>query len=281
MLKLLITTLLILSCAKPTIEPAHPMSEKTQAIGEKLQELRAKAKEISLNGWLVSESCDAMLWSAISNIGNADYFRFELAEDENKPGKFYRTQSKDCYELAKSGSEWSRDMGLALLIYLYLQGDLKTIERHIAYGEANNWVMGKGLISRTYYTSALQSLWYKAAKKLGHNYGMVIVQNVYWKNLVDFEARLQAFDIFLNGEIDGAISETMFARVAEHSKRIPASGFYAFVKGKYSGGISRSVDICLDDSNIVNDYVRCDGEPCELAERIFTCQLVYNFLKGK
>lgn len=283
LMKNLFLTLLLISCAKPTVEPVEPVSDRLPEVQEKLVELFEEGIAIAdtKNTWLIADSCDSMMWSSLFGSQLEGYFKYELAEDKEISGKYYRTQDQDCFADARSGSTWSRDMALAFLVYLYSQGDLGAIEAHIAFGESQGWIMGEGARTRTIYSPALIGLWYKAAKSLGHDYGVIIVQNEYSAGKVDYQANLQMLDIYLNGIIDGAITETMLARVLEHSDRDSDSRFFHILRGIYQGPIEPAIDICLDDDERIGSHVRCDGEQCELADRVFACGILTKYLYEK
>lgn len=276
-MKKLLILLLILSCSKPTVEPVQPESNRLEELQTKLVSLIEESLPLlDENGWLVSKSCDSMLWSA--KYGTATTGINIIVAEKDETGKFYRTPSKTCFEENRSGSTWSKDMSLGLLAYLIAQRDLETIERHIAYGNSTGWIMGEGAKSRTVYSPALISLWYKAARVLGHDYGYIEVGNIYAKGLTDYQAALQMMDVYINGILDGRISETMLDRIIEHSDRDLDSRFFHILRGIYSGPIDLAINSCLDDSLSGGESVRCDDEPCELAERIFACGIITKFL---
>ena len=262
-MKYTILYFLLISCSKVT--PVVSDGDRS-AIKLKIFELENSAKTDS-NGWIVSESCDAMLWTGKACLEKTDL----LAAEDN--GKFYRTPDKRCFEDQRSGSSWSRDMSLGLLHCLIQKKDLAAIERHIDYGNKHHWIMGDGLKSRTAYSPALIGLWYKAARKLGHNYRYAEISNVYPKGLVDYQAHLQMLDIYLRGKLNGKISNIMLRRIIEHANRLPDSIFYHLLRLKYDSSHDFDLSVCLDDNHSVRDYVRCDGEHCELAERIFSCKM--------
>jgi len=269
-MKLLALTFILISCSKVLPSPRNEVVLDTSLVREKLAELELEAESLSdENGWLVSKSCDSMLWSGKACLNITDL------ESAGVDGRYYRTPSKTCFADTRSASSFSRDMSLGLLNCLIEKKNLAAIERHIEYGDENGWIMGEGAINRTYYTPALIGLWYKAARVLGHDYGYTEVSNVYPSGLTDYQAHLQMLFIHLTGTLEnGQISDSMRNRIHEHSDRIPTSGFYAALSARYGGPVDSAINLCLDDDNQVGDYVRCDDENCELAERIFTCKLL-------
>lgn len=285
-MKILYLTFLLLSCASPDVKPVEPDSNRLEEL--KSQQRRLIETAIPLlndHGWLVDDTCDAMMWTSLFGAFADVSIDISAAESETDPGKFYRTTEKTCWvegrEDQRSGSTWSRDMSISFLIYLRSQGDLETIERHIAYGEANGWIMGDGAKSRTVYSPALISLWYKTAKVLGHDYGKLEISNIWTKGLDDYQAHLQTLFIYHLGGLDGAISDTMLARIREHNERLPGSTFYSALRAKYDSGIDAVVNRCISDKRLLGDYVRCHGKPCGLAEQIFACGIVIKHLERR
>lgn len=274
------------SCAAGN-SSVEPETDQLELMQDKMLSLHEKALPLAVEneGWLVDDTCDAMMWTSLYGTATVDFINIEAAESETEPGRFYRTRQKTCWvkgrEKQRSGSTWSRDMGLSLLIYLYSQGDLETIKRHIEYGKSTpgpRWRMGEGRWARIYYSSALKSLWYQTAKKLGYDYQVLRLPNTYFKGLKDYEAHLQGLFIDHMGELYGEISDVMVSRILEHSSRLPDMAFYEYLRAKYLGNTSRIVDMCLSDTGFSGDYVRCHDKPCELAEQIFVCGRVTKFL---
>lgn len=275
----LIPLLLLASCAKPTVEPAPTMPDRLELVKSKVAELQDEARSLmDKDGLAIQDQCDAPLWNGKLATALPSEVNLEAYEQEES-GKFCRTKDCICYPNERSGSSWSRDMSLGMLSGLFAQGNLGAIERHIAYGDKRGWVMGEGAPSRTVYSPALISLWYKAARLLGRDYGYVEVGNAYPPGLDDFEAHLQMMNVYLNGEMDGAITGTMLARISEHSERLPSIRFYRSLKEKWDETFSASIDLCLDDNHIDGDYVRCSEQDCELVERLFVCNYILSSLE--
>jgi hypothetical protein len=108
-------------------------------------------------GWNSDIKCDGLLFNSLWSIGGVSV-DVELAKSAS--GKWYRHPSFNCYDLGQSASDISRDMfiGLCLWILKNKRGDV--ISDLILYGERNNWIMGRGDISRTYVSPSLQATFY-------------------------------------------------------------------------------------------------------------------------
>jgi len=278
-MKLILLTFLIISCSREKPKQQPTFDEKVQAVTEKLEDLKIQADHfVDENGWPVSESCDAMLWAGKYCTAFPDYVDITAAEID---GKFFRTPAKSCLDDFRSASTFSRDMSMGLLSCLVAKKDLEAIERHIEYGETHSWVMGEGPLSRTAYSPSLIGLWHKAARNLGHDYNVVEVGNLYPSGLIDYQAHLQVMDIYLRHKLVGFITQPMINRLNEHGERKPNSVFYKTMQKLYLGELSEPINLCLDDHNIVGEYVRCDGEACELVERIFACNLILESLRKR
>lgn len=296
-MKFLVLIFLLLSCGK--VE-STPVDIDLGPVENRIEELAQRAADlVDGNGWLVSKSCDARLWTAKACLDSTDFSAAMIGE------QYFRTPSKTCYsnflvwkklkvkrdaeldkELKaeitakmkaikhKSQSTTSRDMELGTLSCLVERRDLTAIEDHIEYGSDNAWIMGEGLITRTPYSLALIGLWYKVARVLGHDYGYTEVGNIYPKGQIDYQAHLSMLDIYNRFRMDGKISKIMLARINEHADREPECGFYQSMKSKFSGDLQPAIDICLGESKC--SYVRCDEEleKCRLAEQIFSCRII-------
>ena len=105
--------MLILSCAKPEIQPIPPVSNDAELVREKLTSLLDDAIKQSegREGWLVDDTCDAMMWTSLFGTATKSFINISAAESETEPGRFYRTRQKTCWvkgrEKQRSGSTWS------------------------------------------------------------------------------------------------------------------------------------------------------------------------------
>jgi hypothetical protein len=300
----LIIILLLSGCGKSRIKADPVYTSKVQKLkyfhDQYVEE--ANALKDPDNGWITPDDCDGMIWTckfaASRNVLDVD---IRAAEYPGNPGKYGRRPAPYCWtkEGGDQGSktEWSRDMAVAGLIpYAWLTKDLKILEEHALYGVLNKWKMGDPLDDgRTVYTPQVIGLLYKTIEALGGKKSLMASWPSVWTpGLTDYRAHLQMMQIWLQGEIaiklndadampykadsiamTTEVSETMYARIEEHAKREPSNPFYQAVYGLYSGNMDKAVDLLLDPSMPVGEYVRCDEyRRCQLAEWLFTSSIV-------
>jgi hypothetical protein len=303
---LLLCVLLVLSCSKDKREKAEPKTDdRVDQVLALYNDLVARAEQIRdpETGWLDRDGCDGMIWAGVY-AAQVDGVDIEAAEFRGEPGRFGRRPPPPCWDpvTGDQGSKttWSRDMFVAgLAVWAWHRERLDVLERHAAYGKANNWQMGEPLDDgRTLYTPAMIGLLYQMIYALGgENSANRLWPSTYPSGLTDYQAHLQVKSIYLRGEIAGqvgdadavpanpgdkalhllSVSETMYQRIEEHYQREPSDPFYSFVWGCYSGDMSPAIDALLNGT--VGTYVRCSQqEECELAHRIFVAgQLLEKF----
>lgn len=301
----------LISCTKDKDKQTPAADPRTEALKslyfEKLEEAyQVRDKD---NGWLSRNDCDGMIWSGpyAGSRGVADV-NIEAAEYPKATGKFGRRPPPWCWtkEGGDQGSktEWSRDMFIAgLLPYAWLKERRDILERHAAYGKANNWQMGEPVADgRTLYTPGLISVLFKAIHAMGGpKDANSIWPNFFPSGLVDYEAHLQVMSIWIQGEIaerlgdsdaipqgpEGdvtkpepgvslRVSNEMYLRLQEHAARQPSCALYQATYGMYSGDMGPALDSLLGSNSC--DYIRCSDDQCQLSEWIFAASLTLTHL---
>lgn len=206
------------------------------------------------HGWLESE-CDAALWNGKFSCGggNPD---LTAAEYPDEPGRFNRKPLPGCGpQFGNSRTTWSRDMGMGLMAHAWCKKDLPLLNRHAAYGEKKNWVMGSPLADGrvVYVPSTIGTLYGVIWASGGQDNPSRLFPQVYPSGLNDYTAHLQMINIWLWGEINEAkgvlqvqdISREMYARIVEHSDREPECPFYQYMRGIYDGDLGRAVETLM------------------------------------
>lgn len=276
---------LLAGCAAEKNKDAEPVESDRLGGLKEIHEARlAEAVALSDNewGWLTPEDCDGMLWSAKAAAGGQPGVNIEGSEYDT-PGRFGRRPPPDCWADGKdqgAKTTWSRDTALGLIYAAVRSSNLALLQRHAAYGEKNKWKMGEPFDDgRTLYTPSIIGLLYQAIYFLGgEDNSARKIPNVYISGLNDFQAHLQVFEILLRGEIEGGIRDVMLDRLTEHAKREPQSAFYQAALATYTGDFGRAIETCMAGGTA--GYVRCDEfRRCELADLIFSCDLVVRKLK--
>jgi hypothetical protein len=160
-------------------------------------------------GWLAREDCDGMIWAGkYASIPEVTGVNIEAAEYPGVPGKFGRRPPPWCWTPEEgdvgSKTEWSRDMFIAgLLPYAWRTGKRDILERHLAYGAANNWILGSPFDDgRVVYSPNLIGLAYSAVYALKGE----LSPHAFWPSyfdsgLTDFQAHLQVMSIWMQGEV--------------------------------------------------------------------------------
>lgn len=272
----LLSFMVLFSCAEE--KPRKNTTPKIAKLKILYQNRRAEALSLAdSNGWLVKNSCDGMLWSAKAGTAFCDQFKPEAAERE--PGRFGR-RPKPCWNEIEgdvgSKSTWSRDMLIGgLLPYIIKCKKIALLNRHIDYGRNNHWKMGlPSDESRVYYNPQIIGTLESTKRLLLNNEKIKSPIPLFLpSNLTGYEAHLQIMHIWAR-----LYTEEMDffkkARIKEHFEREPNNPLYAFMKDSLTGNFKHTINLLLDPNNRLSSYVRCDGEPCTLAEWLFVANLV-------
>lgn len=285
MKRILLLSVLLISCGKDKDQIDPVPSPRLQELKEAFEKNQALALELRdpATGWISVSDCDAMIWAGkySCSLGEASTVNLRASEYPEQPGRFDRRPPPFCWtkELGDQGSKttWSRDMGIAGLIpAAWCKKDLKLLEDHAAFGEANNWNMGEPVADgRGIYSNGLIGILYSTIKELGgENNEKRKLPSFYFPGLNDYQAHLQMMDIWIRGEMKDSISSVMRDRIKEHSKREPDCPFYSYLNGLYSGSQDRTVELLLGSNEPKCSYVRSnEKEKSDLAEWLFVTRL--------
>ena len=156
-LKTLLTLLLALSCSNPGIKPTdHPLLDQ-------LKERTELYKDLGPTGFISTEYCDSLLFSALNAVARNE--RIDIEDAQGEPGQWFRRPSKDCFP-ENSKSTISRDMLLGVILYAVHFREPDILDDLWEYGSSNNWVMGEGVIDRTLFSPTMIALLAEARYKL-------------------------------------------------------------------------------------------------------------------
>lgn len=285
----LVSLLLFLSCGGPKKKekPIVP-SPKAEMLEKVYNDRLARAFELSRpqDGWL-EIGCDGMLWAGKYSCGggNPDV---TAAEYKDQPGRFNRMPPPRCgVEQGNSKTTWSRDMGMGLMVHSWCKKDLEPLKRHAAYGKANNWIMGSPFADgRVFYVPSIVGILYELIYYLGGpDSNSRMWPSLYPSGLDDYQAHLQMLDIWLRGDVVHSVvtkettpldvSQEMYNRIMEHSKREPECPFYQYMAAIYdSGDLNRTIDLLLEQEHPKCQYVRGDQpDKVDLSEWLFVAKL--------
>lgn len=306
-MRILALALALSACGHDAVEPKEPIQdERVVELQARFDDACAEAKAMAdEHGWIINGDGDAMLWSGMAAATACDLkFNPVAAEWPDQPGRFDRAWPAGSITSDKPGwCSWSRDMQKGLLWWAWRHGPAArpAIERHIAYGRKNNWLMGRPAgDGRCYYTPSAIGLTFQVAWGLG---GEDDVQrlwpDVYSSGLDDYRAHIQVKNIALRGEIESSrpddgdahpkpdepvvdevgasltgVTGTQFERLQEHAGREPKCGFYQAAHGVYTGDFGPAFTALLGGGQLCT-YVRCaNPRACYLADWMFSADMV-------
>lgn len=250
-------------------------------------------------GGFVSDTCDSLLFSGLYAATNGA--RINLGDAMDETGKWHRRPLSvgPCYP-NDSRSEISRDMYLGLFWGIWRQKNLAMAQGIADYGEANNWIMGEGDVSRTALTPAMISTLYRMIHKLGGNRQKSKEQ---FPIIIDetkgFEAHLQVLHMLLRADIEGAAESDYVDAFARHAERQPNNALFQAAFHYYSDGIQDvAMGLLMDEtqwpaSRLPDGREHCefwlwqrdygaDWKPCEApphsgADWLFASQVIRGF----
>jgi len=186
------------------------------------------------NGFIHTDECDSLLFSALSGVGGADV-SLSFAEF-NSLGEWHRRPSyyPECYP-DHSKSTISRDMLIGVMWFAYEHQQLHTLVDLFEYGEDHNWIMGSGDTTRTFFTPNMQATLAELIYQMGGE-NHIVYRNLprTWKaGLDDYELHLQLLHIELLGRAMGYISEDMLQVIKTAWGSFPDHPFVKFLYTKY------------------------------------------------
>jgi hypothetical protein len=246
MIKLLLI-LSIISCGKKhkeaDVQPANP-------------DVTAKAELYkSLNpGWSHGK-CDSLGFTALCKWsgGCKDANIFE-AEDN---GMWYRTADHKCYDTGESASDFSKDMMVMLLPYLYSSGNIDAIKRIKNYGNNHGWRFGRGPISRSVMTPPIIAMIYKMADGSG--------------DIPDreeegrgFERNLDAVWMLTSAMVKGYMPDSSYKKIRGYAEDQPRNALFNAIKTRYEdGNQAQAIGILLDETLFPKDRLPSTLDRCE------------------
>jgi len=215
------------------------------------------------DGFIDYTHCDSLLFSGLYAVGGATV-NMDAARDAE--GRWHRRSLNQppCYPEG-SKSTISRDMFLGLLWYIWEYQRLDLAEALFAYGEAHDWVMGEGDISRIYFTPGLQATLAEIIFRLGgedHYAYRAIPQS--WAKNTGFAAHLDALHILLRGELTGSIEEKALEVLQYNYTRAPENALFSYAWHRYSDGDqSETYSRLLNEAWWPADRLPTSADRCE------------------
>lgn len=304
MKRLLIFSLLVLSCGRLSVKPAPPSSpedDQVEQLGlEYERELGLYNRDTLTAYGLPSRSdCDTALWAGEACAGGANVAIDQL---EYSPGEIHRRPVPACWDGTDQGAQTtiSRDNLTGYMACLWARQDLEGLRRLAAYGEAHAFVMGKPIADgRTILGVNLTGLLGRMIYSLSggqDDRAYALAFEAYAPVFEDYEQHVQAVGITLQGEVAASIREQglpldisaialtdispgMKSRLEELVAAHPEDYLFQAALGVYTGDFSRAVTLLLEHPPAPS-YVR--GDQPELFERarwLYSARLVLKHMK--
>jgi hypothetical protein len=181
-------------------------------------------------------------------------------ENPDKPGQWHRDPDRSCFLNGApngSASSISRDMFLGLWHSLWETKDKANVDEIVAYGEANNWIMGEAkdnetLLSRCLLTPQLISTLLGMRDKLSGAVALRRGEDDAIGINTGFRAHLDVLRILLNHKVFGAITDIEKYTLTEQAKRQPNNALFVAASEKFNGGTA-ALDLLLDSSHFPDD----------------------------
>lgn len=261
---LVLTTFLALSACSRS-EPSTPSVS--------LDALRAKAElyrtaQGDQYGY-VHDKCDSLLFTSLCKVaGGCEKADIYASESKTEPGRWYRNPSMDCFDLGQSRSDFSRDMLLGLLAYLYASRDREAVTRLLTYGASTNYVMGR---SDGPDTLAGRALWIQLAPLARQIESRLSGTSLTTDKSDDafvintgFRAHLDVLKIWLDGKVNGGITEIQRRTIAAQTNRQPRNAMFLAVRSLYDGNefAERAVGILSDTTLFPADTFPTEATRC-------------------
>lgn len=255
-----LTSLALAGCS---LLPKSPEQENKSLRPELVDKVaRYKAIQRLDEYGFTSPKCDSTLFTALcKTAGGCEGTDLFLAEDTSAPGRWYRHALHDCYP-SQSGSDISRDMLLGVLIYLAKTRNLDALLAIQAYGRENDWIMGRGEVSRTYFTPLMQS---NLGRAIVHSGGFTVVPEPVTDLPVNtgYQAHLDVLGIFLRGMTGGEITTPELYYLGEQVKREPENALFQAVYHRFSDGKQTAAeDILMGEARFPADAMPTSTNYC-------------------
>lgn len=183
-------------------------------------------------GFVYSNECDSLLFSSLVGCVPGTAVFIDSAFD-TKTGQWHRRplHLPACYP-DHSKSSISRDMLIGLAWYAYVNNRLDISEQVIRYALAHWFVMGQGLLSRTFMTPGLLSTFAWISFRLGgpSRPWMRYLPQVESKSVVDYQAHLSVLHIILRNKLTG--KDKYGELLTFHADRNPENALFQFAAGR-------------------------------------------------
>lgn len=233
------------ACAK--VHPAAPSSDRSELVpvlrGLQTKWLGEVEAAEGADHWLPESDCDGTLWAGEARAAGAD---IAVGLAEYASGEIHRRPQSagECYP-SGSASTVSNDMLMGYVLGEWSESDKDALVRLEQYGEAHDWVMGEPKSAQeVIWSPAGAALLARAASQLGApQKDYRVVPDPCLPVGADYEYHDQELGIYLDGRVDGSLSEVCYAALKRNRSTYPNDALMAAVWGRYSGDMGPALDL--------------------------------------
>jgi len=226
-------------------EPARESSGDLDA----LRERRALIRSLAPRAWDVSDACDALLFTALTQVGLGEPGDLEAAESEL--GHWHRLPGPEY--AVKCSSDISRDMLMGLFVWIWEFKRLDVAENLWAYGSENNWKMGEERnaaehFDRVYLRPGTVGLLAELIYKLGgenHWERSLLTVNPL-SSAPGFQSHLTLLNLHLLGEMHGGLTASELGTLTDILQHMSQNPLAHALYHRYTDGEqSRATELLL------------------------------------
>lgn len=239
------------SCGKEDKEERNVVIDLTK-VKAKRDVYLSKAPQDE-KGFLKDEKCDQTTWTALATVGG---LKADLTAVEGPEGKYFRRPSKDCFEKGESKSENSQDVYVSVLWALFAKGKTDKIEQIRKFGDDNDWVMGKGVKTRTLLRGELRETIYALAGKDYRGEDRHIPDSITWATPDPTSAsnrHIVAAHLALRADKLNRVSGAQLSFIKDLQTYDDNRPLYKFLFHRYTDGNQQETINILLDENVFPD----------------------------
>ena len=250
--------LLLLSCHSYQVK--EPISYETEALKTKYElYLNLQIPFLDNSGFLPSFGCDQLLFVSLDC-----HKKTVISDAEGEPGQWFRNPDKTCFDRGASQSDISRDMLLGLAHYALCKGDNAIIERTLSYGSSHEWIMGRGLVSRTFFTDNMKKTYALISKYLGgiEHKDLLGLKDFWSFGQTGYEAHLVILQALARSKV-GNIDQSLRERIEEQYSRQPDNALFSFAHHKFTdGNYAQPIEQLMDETHFPSDSLPTSLNQC-------------------
>lgn len=200
--------------------------------------------------------CDSVLFTSLclasGGCVGTDIYQ---AESDKEPGRWFRHAVHDCFDTGESSSDISKDMFAGLAFALDGAAKLRVKQ----YGESNNWIMGRGPITRTYLTIPLRWQFTDVTQTSSDDDSWLP-----FPINTGYRAHLDVLSILLRAMSRGnKTTQIELEYLKRQRNRVPSNALFQAAYHKYAdGNQERAAAILLDEKVFPADDLPTEANYC-------------------